>query len=271
MSVVAFWSNENIETGQTMSMAAIATYLSIEHNYKILLINAAKNDTTLEDGFWKQNKKKKIKQDIETGLRGLTRTITSNKLSPEVITNYTKIIFKNRLELLTDNNLPDEDYKKQESSMKDIVRLANQYYDLVFIDLKGNIENDTIKDILSISNIIVSNITQRLRNINNYIKLRDNTPILQKQNILMMIGNYNPRSAKYTNRNIARYMREKEILYIPFNNLFFEVANEGEVADFFIKFRKIKDTNPNFLFLESVKQISEKILNKIKELQLKNY
>ena len=87
----------------------------------------------------------------------------------------------------------------------------------------------------------------------------------------MLIGNYNPRSAKYTNRNIARYMKEKEVECIPFNNLFFEVSNEGQIADYFIKFRKVQNTNPNMPFIESVKKVSEKIVSKIRELQMKIY
>lgn len=273
MSIITFWSNDNIETGQTMSMAAIATYLSIEHNYKILLINTAKNDYTLEDGFWPQNKKKiiKIKQDIDTGTKGLLRIMTSNKILPEIVKNYTKTIFKNRLELLTDNDLPDSDYLKQQELMPDIVKLANKYYDYVFVDLKGNIEDENIKRVLENSNLIVSNITQRLRNINDYMQLKEREELLRKENVIILIGNYNPRSAKYTNRNIARYMREKNIYYIPFSNLFFEVANEGLVADYFIKFRKIKNTNPNAPFIEAIEQSAEAITTKVKELQMKIY
>ena len=51
MSIITFWSNDNIETGQTMSMAAVATHMAIEHNYKILMIDTANNDKTLEDAF----------------------------------------------------------------------------------------------------------------------------------------------------------------------------------------------------------------------------
>ena len=273
MSIIAFWSNEDIETGQTMSMAAVATRMAIEHNLKILMINTTMNDRTLEDGFWPQNKNKnkiiKPKHDMATGLKGLTRAIPGNKTSPEIITNYTKIVFKNRLELLTDAEITKDDYKKEQDAMKDILTLANQYYDYVFVDIKGSIEEDRIKEILSISNVIVVNITQRMRNINNFIELKEEEELLKKGNTLVLIGNYNPRSAKLSARNIARYIKVKDILYIPFNNMYFEVANDGLVADFFIKFRKIKNTNPNASFVEATDNASETIIKKIKELQMR--
>ena len=46
MSVVTFWNSEKEETGKTMEIIAISTYLAIEHNYKILIISTTerKND-----------------------------------------------------------------------------------------------------------------------------------------------------------------------------------------------------------------------------------
>ena len=38
MAVITFHSNETKETGQTLSVAAIAAHMAIEHNYKILII-----------------------------------------------------------------------------------------------------------------------------------------------------------------------------------------------------------------------------------------
>lgn len=39
MAIITFWSNTKKETGQSMSIAAIATSMAIEHNYKILLVS----------------------------------------------------------------------------------------------------------------------------------------------------------------------------------------------------------------------------------------
>ena len=66
MSVVAFWGNNKIETAQTTSMAGIATMLSLEQNYRTLLINAKYNDTTLQECFWQQSKNNTPRTDLET-------------------------------------------------------------------------------------------------------------------------------------------------------------------------------------------------------------
>ena len=46
MSVVTFWNAMEKECGQTLSAIAIATYMAMEHNYRILLIDACFHDNT---------------------------------------------------------------------------------------------------------------------------------------------------------------------------------------------------------------------------------
>ena len=56
MAIVTFCSNEIKETGQTLSLSAVATYMAIEHNYKILVISTDFNDLSLENCFWEYDK-----------------------------------------------------------------------------------------------------------------------------------------------------------------------------------------------------------------------
>ena len=52
MSVITFWNNGKEQTGKTLAIAAITTQMSIEHNYKILIISTGHKDTTLDRCFW---------------------------------------------------------------------------------------------------------------------------------------------------------------------------------------------------------------------------
>ena len=112
MSVVTFWSDGREQTGKTLSIAAISTYMAVEHNYRILIISTGYRDDTLNQCFWKEKKAKRnfglfgpnTNEILEEGIVGLAKVVKSNKLSPENITNYTKIIFKDRLEVLSGYN-----------------------------------------------------------------------------------------------------------------------------------------------------------------------
>ena len=44
MAIVTFWNDGKAETGQSMTIAAIATTLAINYDYKILMINTKYDD-----------------------------------------------------------------------------------------------------------------------------------------------------------------------------------------------------------------------------------
>lgn len=276
MAIISFWSNGKGETGKAAAMAAITTFLAMHHNYKILVLDTKYNDYFYTDCYWKEDKTVKIiqsqnakKTNIVSGISGLTKAILSKKTSPEIVTNYTKIVFKNRLEILTDTKAEDDDYEVHKTVFKSIAKIANQYYDLVFIDIDHNLDEDTTNSLLEISDLVVFNISQKIRQINEYLKAKEENPLLKEKAFIPLLGKFDENS-KYTAKNISRYLKEKETMCtIPYNTLFFEACNEAEVADFFIKYRKINSKDKNSLFLEEVKKMSEKIIQKLKELQMR--
>ena len=72
-------------------------------------------------------------------------------------------------------------------------------------------------------------------------------------------------------KNITRYLDErKEIVVIPYNTLFFEAAEEASVTELFLKLRDIKDTtDDNYFFINEVQKVTEKIILRLQELQMK--
>lgn len=267
MSVVTFYGNDKVETAQTTSMAGIATYLSMEQNYRVLLINAKYNDASLEECFWSQSGYAKPRSDLETGIGGLIKAIASNKTSPEIITNYTKTIFKDRLEVLTDNNIPRENYEKQKVYMKSIIRMASKYYDLVFVDIEGSLEDPHIQEILKESNLIVANTSQRINAIREFFSDRRKYEVVSKDNIVILLGKYDKYS-KYNAKNLQRTEKMQYIYGIPYNTLFFEACNEGKLADFMIDFRNVKPNSVQAPIIEAIAEAGQGIIDKLKELQM---
>lgn len=277
MPIITFWSDGKDETGKTVSMAAIGTALSIENNYKTLLFNANYNDTTLENCFWEEEKESKITfarnenmVDISEGITGLSKAIASNKASPEIITNYTKTVFKNRLEILTDRNVMKEDYDKQKPLFKEIAKIASRYYDLVFVDLNGDINDPFVKAFLESSNLIIVTTSQKLRQIKEYMRLKKEGNELKNKNIILLLGRYD-KNSKYTSKNIARFIGENDVYVVPYNTLFFEACNEGKVVDYFIKYRKNNATERNSIFVSAVQKTTQGIIDNLRELQMKAY
>ena len=278
MSIVAFWSNGREETGKTLSLAAISTYMAIEHNYKILVIATGFQDRTLSNCFWKENKS--IKKNLGLfgpnnntamgeGIEGLATMAKSNKMSPENITNYTKVIFKDHLEVLPGFQGSKEKYEELKNNYADVINIANQYYDLVFVDLDSQIGSNIEKTILQNSNLIVATLNQRLTRIDKFIEIREKMPVLNSMKTLLMIGRYD-RYSKYSIKNLSRYMKEKNrVSTIPYNTLFFEACEEAKVPDLFLSFRKINEEERNGFFLAEVRRTSENIIYRLQDLQMR--
>lgn len=277
MAIITFWSNEKNETAQTLSMAAVATYMAIEHNYKILILSTKYQDKTLEECFWNLSKSKALireitgnkKVSLDSGIDGLIKIIASNKTSPEIVTNYTKIVFKDRLDVLfsTEESKTEEEYMGVKKIYPEIIKTANQYYDLVFVDLNKGLDEEYNKEILEMSDVIMVNLTQRLRLINDFAKLREEEEFLKKRNIMLLLGRYD-KFSKYSVKNIARfYHMKKEPLDVPYNTLFFEACSEGKIADFFLRMHNLDKADRNAVFIQEVKKIAESIIYKLQELQ----
>lgn len=278
MGVVSFWSPGKEETGKTSAVIALATHMAIEHNYKILVISTSFNDNTVKNAFWKEEKIRKnlglfgpnTNVAMQNGVEGLNRFIRSNKVTPDIITNYTKIVFKDRLEVLLGYTGEEKYYNELKTSYSAIIELANSYYDLVLVDLDSKLDDEIQKEILHKSDIIVATIAQRLSSINKYNEVKEKNQILNSPKTLILIGRYD-RFSKYTTKNITRYLREKnEVNGVPYNTLFFEACEEAGVPDLFLRLRKISDeTDRNVLFLKEIQRLSDNIIYRLQDLQMR--
>ena len=276
MAIITFKSNESKETGQTLSLVAVATQMAIEHSHRILIISTNFQDQSLESCFWELDRlNKPIIQGqaavgIDNGVEGLIRVLASNKTSPEIVRNYCKTVLRDRLDILLSPNTEDyEEYLQTCSSYPEILKMANRYYDLVFVDLTKKMRTKEANDIINESDVIVLNIGQTLKSVNDYQELKETEDFRTRRNIIPLIGRYDSHS-KYNVKNITRYLKEKkEMLAIPYNTLYFESCCEGKVIDFFLRLKNVDPTDRNHFIVAEASRADETILAKLQELQMK--
>ena len=278
MSIITFKSDEQKETGQTLSLVATATQMAIEHNYKILIISTSFKDKTLESCFWELDKErnpifssnKMTAVGIDSGTEGLIRSLVSSKTNPAMVKNYSKTVLRDRLDVLVSPSAEIyPDYEKVAANYPEILKIANRYYDLIFVDLTRKMDTKQAKDILDISDVVIMNMTQRLRTIDEVIELRKNDEFYKKRNIMLLIGRYDAHS-KYNVKNVTRYMKEKKaVLAIPYNTLYFEACSEGKVVDYFLRLKRLDPSDRNSIFVKGTNEVVESIIVKLQELQAK--
>ena len=275
MAIVSFWSDIDKETAQTLSLVALATHMSVEHNYKTLIIDATLNDDTMQRCFWNLDENKEIKKtlnkgklDIAAGTEGLVSAIASNKTSPEIIANYTKVVFNKRLDILVGLQTKNfQDHEKTLMLYPELVLAANKFYDLIMIDLPKTAERESVHEILKMSDVIMYTLAQNMKQINRYIELRDDMPELKSKMVIPIVGSANGYS-KYNPKNMMAYIKDRSLAYINYNNSFMEAASEAKVSSFFLNSRLYKKTwDRNSQFFTSIADTSRKIMDKFEEMK----
>lgn len=277
MPIVTFWSNSEKSIGQTVSAAITATVTAIEHNYKVLLISADINDRMLEECFGAQESNrdivkgivKKTQMNLASGIKGLLKLAESNRVSPELIHDYTKIVF-NRLEVLyspTIDEKEDDDESTIMEKMKNIIINSSRYYDYVFVDLKKGLKLNQQKDILNMSDVIVLNTDQRIDEIEN--ALTDETIQNMYPKIIWNICKADGNS-KYNSKNLTRKILKKEFIgETDYNTLVSEATQEAGIPELMLRFRTIKEEDSNSVFLSKIKLLIEQIIQKYRESHLR--
>lgn len=209
-------------------------------------------------------------KELETsGIVGIDRMLRSNKMTPELITDYAKIVLTNRLEILLGVETDEEQYNHVKEKYSQIIKMAGQYYDMVIVDLDRQVGRQVELEVLGVSDIVVALIPQRAKQIEEVMKMINSGAPLKEQNTILAIGKY-MEDTKYNVKNISRNLiRSKELINtIPYNNLFFEATQEGKVIDLFLNFMRIKEKDENYQFVEELKRLNKVIKEKLKSLQI---
>lgn len=272
MPIITFWSNNEKTIGQTVSASVAATVMAIEHNYKILLISADFNNDSIENCFGAQESNneliksliRKPQINLGSGINGLLKLTDSNRVTPDVIHDYTKIVFKNRLEVLYSPMNVDENKKNEiMGKFKNIILNASRYYDYVIVDLKKGMKYNSQLEILQMSDVIVENISQEIKTIKNFFEMSETKDFINK--LIWNICKYDSKS-KYNTKNLGRTILKKEAIYeTRYNTLLLEASQEGNIAELLIKFKTLKEEDDNLTFISKIEELNDGILKKYQE------
>ena len=267
MPIVAFWSTEDsAQLCTTATVAAVAMMLTIRGKYRTLVTQTHYSDMSLENSFFNPDKKAKF-DTSDTGIDALDRLLRSNKLAPENIPNYATPIMRNgMLELLYGTFKNDKDsYSRILETMPIIVDYANQFYDIVLVDLNKGVDSSEVNSILQNSDLIVFNMSQNKTILKKSMNSLKSLKVLQEKPVIPVLGRFD-RYSTFNEKNISRtYNYKKKIYTIPYNTRFFDSCNEGIVDKFFIEFANADiGTDRNGFFISEVAQLTDAIIEVIK-------
>lgn len=277
MAVISFFSSCKQETGNTVSAITYATYLGITRNQKILYVSTGLNDNTVVESLWPSSNKKtgffgqNTENMTQNGIEELYRIIRSNRTTPEIITDYTRVALRDRLEILTSYIGEKKEFNEIASIYAKVIELARRVYDYVIVDVDKELDLNSQKEILETSDIIVATIPQKLSNVEKFAQKMENDKIFNKNKTLIAIGKYHD-NTKFNARNISRnLLKRKEIVNtIPFNTLILEGTQEGKMIDVLWNLINLRIKDEKYFVIEEIKRLETKIDNTVMEQQLKN-
>lgn len=278
MSIITFWNNsKNGHIGQTSSLIATATLMAVEHNYKILLISTQIGDLDLDKAYGvSENSAMKFlglkEAKFNSGIEGVMKLANSGKLTPNLIGNFTKIVLKNRLEVIAGKKeTEDEQNEKFDfNDYPDVIKIANNYYDMVFVDLDNGLDSNLTRKILAASNLIICNMEQKLEEVEKITELQKREEIISGRNILYLLNRYE-KNSKYNIKNIVRNSKMKRDMYaVPYDLMYSDSLQDGTVDQFMLnpRIRRATIEEDHGFFISQVNNFCEGIIYKLQELHM---
>lgn len=280
MSIITFANKGIREKGQTLSAAAFAAKLSIDHNYKILLISTDFNDDTILKAFFRDEVKNKKQNnnplyqgskpnDVSNGVEGLVRMFSSNRADGNMIKNYAKpAMVDNRLDILAAPKTKDlSSYIQITNYYSQIAEFASTFYDVVIVDLANKVPDEYQMKIFNLSSLIVISLRQAQEELDNFLQLKAENEFYRKNNVAIALGNYYKES-KFTDKNVARYLKEKKYPFIfPHSIQFSDACSEGRILDFIARVKELDgDLREDGYFYTKLNKTTEAIDYRRKEL-----
>ena len=277
MAIVTFWSEDEKVTSQTTSLIASAVQMGIERNLKILIVDASFKGEMMKKAFMQDESNtdliKKInmgKVDISEGIEGLLAAVSSNKISPETVKSYSTPILVGRVDIIY--GLKTIDKKVFENSlmpMLEMVKIADMYYDLIFIDLQKGLRNSpAINEILKASELVIYTMEQKLEQINRFIELWGKDEALLNKNRVIPLLTREDSFSKYNCDNIARKIGMKPGMpSIVYNTLLMEAMQEGKLVNLLITLNDDNSTYRNNYLIKTLEDLNLLIIDRIQQLK----
>lgn len=279
MPIVTFCNNGSRETGNTSSAIAIATYMSIKHNMKILLVSTNFNEPTVKESYWETRKqgafldRRKSTEVMQSGIEGLNRMITSGKIEPRIIRDYTRVILKERLDVLVGFEGTITEYKELQDKYAAIILEANKYYDMVFVDLDKRLKKEVKNEIINITNVYIYTTNQKVSDIQKLTESIEENDKIDKRDVIILLTRYN-QNLKINAKNVSRAIvrQRNAVNTVPYNGKFYESMQDGKVVDMFLQWFNLKNKkDPNFIFLKELENTIDNILRKWEEIKIRKH
>lgn len=257
---IAFWSPVHGQGGTTSNLLAIGIMMALEMDHRLLLTQTNFDMNDIEKVLLGERKEEEgLFHDI--GIDALVRSIKTSPLKWDSFYDTTISVLKNRMDLLTGTSKINQNYYEEDTKkvIHNIFHYAEENYNDILVDTNAGLNGITPK-VLESMDLVVVNLCQNKMVLDSFFKERK----IANQKVLYLIGNYEANS-KYNVNNLCHHykqLKKNNIMVVPRNVEFMDSYWSGSMIDFFRRNMSCKADNMNFYFIQEVRKVARKILEK---------
>ncbi len=265
---IAFWSTVHGQTATTSNAIALTLSIALHHDYKILIGHSHASRSTLERSLTgAQYEQQNMLTFSDHGMDALTRLAKNGRLSSDMIHNYTTpILSKSRLDMMmgtTQKNIGE--LQEQHQLLQQIFNYANQYYDLVAIDVHSGLSHQLTRTLLEHSQLIVICLNQNKAVLNDFLEVQEYKDFFKDKKHVVCLGMFNKLSKQSIKNTIKQY-RFNPVITVPYHIGFQNSCNNCNVVDYFIRNMYVRKTDPNYAFFHPLREASRVLLKELEQL-----
>lgn len=259
---VVFWSPISGQAGTTSNLIASAALLGLEYSSRLLLLGHLQSEyAAIERGFYPRRtwmSKADVPSDV--GIDALLRLLQNRKLEPKLLQDYTLPLLAERLDILPGSNKPDVSFvSSAQDWLGSLLELTKRAYDLVLLDGGSGNETEWTRALLHQADLLVVCLPQNSLKLEQVFSLAK-AQILANRKVLLVFGQYDPRSA-FSVKNIMRQFLRREPAYpIVHNTGWHDAIQQGDAVHFLFRNWQVPRDHENYLFVQHVRALVQAII-----------
>jgi hypothetical protein len=275
---IAFWSISNEKCNVSANLAAISVASVIRYPYSVVMVENRITNNNMGKAFLENNCINFVNEAGTNyydggGIEGLLRKIDRGNYSSDMVKIYLRKIINQHLYYIPQSRIIHNeifDYEF-EHCFQPLFQMLEDYADICMI----NADNRNIlstKTILEEADLIVVNLCQRQCILEDFFN--NYSSLIQKA--IFIISDYDCRVFLNSKRICSQYqIPYEDLILLPSNVSYQNAYISGSVVEFIYRNYSCPKTNPNFIFIHSIKKAAFMIIKKaeaaVKEKELAIY
>ena len=266
---IVLWSNGNEGVGSTSLSSVLATLVAGKYNYKTLVTHTMVNDLSMESYLLKPTERELNGVNFESNIDGLFRLVNNGKLTKDTIRDYCfSLLSHSNLDFLNTSKL----FEATETFMQNYMYLlyqANEFYDVVIVDLNVDMEHPLFKKVLKESDVFVVVGNQNIYSTEKLFEMVNREKeLIESYHVksVFVLNQFN-RQSTISPKKLLGSMKMKKIETVSYQVELVDACNKHELVDFTLRQMHNKRDAGFLTYIKEVTHLVDEVMKPYMEVK----